>query len=250
MRCSSSLFGRWRRVVSGWTEGVDLFDDPLSDGSVVGSDDSPGHQVHRSSWTQTDNRHFKPCRLSAERLNHQLLSERLYPPRPAGLLRPQRRSASWQPSPKHASRSHNTLRHSRTPPDTCWWLRFLHRARWWHAYTVKTTHLLYNVGGITAGLTVLPVYGDAEDVPQAREDLVDNFGVSVGSKLCGDDRLLDVFKRKQILVSYWLRASWHIVCLLEIKVWSLRYWTCFKGTLCAFSCWMKLDLSIWLIDYV
>lgn len=37
---------------------------------------------------------------------------------------------------------------------------------------------------------------DAEDVPQAREDLVNNFRVSVGSELGGDDRLLDVFEKK------------------------------------------------------
>lgn len=41
------------------------------------------------------------------------------------------------------------------------------------------------------------MYRDAQDVPQAGEDLVNNLGVSVGSKLCGDDRLLDVFKKKK-----------------------------------------------------
>lgn len=44
---SSSVF--CRSIVSGQTEGLDFFDDPLSDGSAVGSDDPPGHQVHLSS---------------------------------------------------------------------------------------------------------------------------------------------------------------------------------------------------------
>lgn len=36
-------------IVSGWRVGLNLFADPLSDGSVVGSDHSSGHEVKRSS---------------------------------------------------------------------------------------------------------------------------------------------------------------------------------------------------------
>lgn len=58
---------------------------------------------------------------------------------------------------------------------------------------MKLAGLLRDYGGITA----LPVDGDAEDVPQAREDFVHNFWVSVGAELGGDDRLLDVCTRQK-----------------------------------------------------
>lgn len=66
-----------------------------------------------------------------------------------------------------------------------------------HAADTHVALELRRVGGGIAGSAGLPVDGDAEDVPQAREDLVHDFGVSVGSELGGDDRPLDVFKEKK-----------------------------------------------------